>query len=169
MLACSEASAPSTPPTNGEPADSRAGLACADVTASGTAPLGFIPSGLEGAGSLGGLPGPFTVAGITGTLHSYVTSGLPVANGANGDGATHIMLRHVFSSPEGGFHTDDRAVCAPNPDGPGTCQLSDQMDVGGGTGAFEKATGKWHNTGVLDFNIFLLTYSTEGRICAAGI
>jgi hypothetical protein len=169
MLACSEAAAPTTQPANGGLAAGRAGLACADVAASGTSPLGFIPAGFEGAGSLGALPGPFTVAGITGTLHSYVTSGLPAANGANGGGATHITLRHVFSSPEGGFHTDDKAVCAPNPDGPGTCQLSDQMDVGDGTGAFEDATGKWHNTGVLDFNIFLLTYSTKGTICAAGI
>lgn len=169
VFGCTEAAAPSGPDGSGNMASSRARLACVEVTASGSNPLGFIPAGFEGAGSLGGLPGAFTVGDIEGTLHSYITSGMPMPTGATGAGATLITLRHVFNSPEGGFRTDDTAVCAPNPQGPGTCQLSDQMTVGGGTGVFANAAGKWHNRGVLDFNRFALTYALKGTICATGL
>jgi len=169
LFGCTEAAAPSAPDSRADMASSRAGLACVEVADVGDNPLGFIPAGFEGEGYLGGLPGAFTVGDVEGTLHSYITSGMPVPQGATGGGATLITLRHVFSSPEGGFHTDDKAVCAPNPDGRGTCQLSDQMTVGGGTGVFANATGKWHNTGTLDFNRFMLTYALKGTICATGL
>jgi hypothetical protein len=169
LFGCTEAAAPSAPDSRADVASSRAGLACVEVADGGDNRLGFIPAGFEGEGYLGGLPGAFTVGDIEGTLHSYITSGMPVPLGAKGGGATLITLRHVFNSPEGGFHTEDKAVCAPNPDGPGTCQLSDQMTVGGGTGVFANASGKWHNTGTLDFNRFMLTYALKGTICATGL
>lgn len=152
----------------GPQAATRAGLVCASVALEGTGALGFIPAGYEGAGSLGALPAPTTFAGIPGTLHSYVTSDLtPV--GAHAQGATHITLRHIFTSASGSFYTDDLAVCGPIPGGPGTCRLSDQMTIAGGTGAFEDATGKLHNRGVLDFNIFRLTFHATGTICGEGL
>lgn len=163
LTACADGSAPLAPALELQPQESRAGLACASVDLAGTGALGFIPAGLEGAGSIGALPAATTFAGITGMLHSYITNLLPV--GVNAQGATHITLVHVFNSGLGTFHTDDKAVCAPNPGGPGTCLLSDQMTIASGTGAFEQATGKLHNRGVLDFNSFMLTFHATGRIC----
>ena len=149
-------------------ASMRAGLVCARVDLAGSAPLGFIPEGYEGAGGLGGMPAPTTFAGVTGMLHSYVTSPiLPV--GANAQGATHITLVHVFTAPSGSFFTEDRAVCGPMPGAPGTCRLSDQMTIAGGTGVCADAAGKLHNRGVLDFNTFTLTFHATGKVCGAGL
>ena len=166
---CADQTAPSEPLMDIEAvAASRAGLVCTTVDLSGSGPLGFIPAGYEGAGGLGGLPAPTTFAGITGTFHSYVTSDLtPV--GANAQGTTHITLRHVFTSDDGSFFTDDRAICAAIPGGPGTCRLSDQMTIAGGTGAFEGAAGKFHNRGLLDFNTFTLTFHLTGKVCGTGL
>lgn len=169
LLGCGDVSAPTALAFDTDPAAARAGLVCVAVETTGSNPLGFIPAGLEGAGGLGGMPGPFTVGDIEGQLHSYITSGMPVPVGASGRGATHITLRHIFMSADGGFYTDDVAVCAPNPNGPGTCRLSDQMTVAGGTGVFEGATGKLHNRGVLDFNIYMLTFELTGTVCASGL
>jgi hypothetical protein len=169
FLACSESTDPSEPTFNVDALSaSRAGLTCTVLEATGTNPLGIIPAGFEGAGGLGGMPGPFTVGSITGTLHSYLTS--PVAGvGAKGQGATHITLRHVFTSGDGSFYTDDKAVCAPDPNGIATCRLMDQMTVAGGTGVFEGATGKMHNQGFLNFATFTLSFHLKGQICGAGL
>lgn len=148
---------------------SRAGATCAVMDVSGSAELGVILPPLEGAFNLGALPSPFTVAGHEGTLYSYVTNGIPAPVGADGRGATLITLRHIFTSPAGSFYTDDRATCAPSPQGPGTCRISDQLTVAGGTGVFEGATGKLHNRGVIDFNTMTLTYHMTGRVCSAGL
>jgi hypothetical protein len=152
-------------------ANARAGLACVSLDYEGSAPLGIIPAGYEGAGGLGGLPGPAMFGDVFGTLHSYITSdATPV--GSKGQGAAHLTLRHVFTAAdpaEGGFYTDDRAVCGPIVGAPGTCRLSDQMTIAGGTGAFEGAAGKLHNRGVLDFNTFTLTFQLTGKICGAGL
>ncbi|CAN5795315.1 hypothetical protein BH23GEM9_BH23GEM9_27880 [soil metagenome] len=167
-IGCADTTAPAEPLGAGPLASMRAGLVCVDVDAVGTAPLGIIPAGYEGAGGLGGLPGPFTFGDISGTLHSYLTSGVtPV--GANAQGATHITLRHIFTSSDGSFRTDDKAVCAPVPGAPGTCRLSDQMTVAGGDGVFDGAAGKLRNRGVLDFNTFTLSYHLTGRLCGAGL
>jgi hypothetical protein len=169
-LACAEG--PTVPTSDLRPqATSRAGLECVTLDVEGSAPLGIIPAGYEGAGGLGGLPGPAMFGDVFGTLHSYVTSDLtPV--GADGQGAAHITLRHVFTAAdpaEGGFYTDDLAVCGPIVGAPGTCRLSDQLTVAGGTGAFEGAAGKLHNRGVLDFNTFMLTLHLTGKVCGAGL
>lgn len=167
-MGCADTTAPTEPLGAGALASMRAGLVCIAVDAAGTNPIGIIPAGYEGAGGLGGIPGPFTVGTITGTLHSYLTSGLtPV--GAEAQGTAHITLRHIFTSPAGSFHTDDRAVCSPTPGAPGACRLSDQMTVAGGDGVFEGAAGKLHNRGFLDFNTFTLTYELKGKVCGAGL
>jgi hypothetical protein len=167
-IGCVDATAPEDTSGAGPLASMRAGLVCVDVDAVGTAPLGIIPAGFEGAGGLGGMPGPFTFGDITGVLHSYVTSDLtPV--GANAQGAAHITLRHIFTSPGGSFYTDDRAVCAPAPGAPGTCRLSDQLTITGGDGVFDGAVGKLHNRGVIDFNTFSLSYHLTGKVCGAGL
>lgn len=167
-IGCADTTAPEESLGVGSLASMRAGLVCVDVEAAGTAPLGIIPAGFEGAGGLGGMPGPFTLGHVTGSLHSYVTSDVtPV--GANAQGATHITLRHIFTSPDGSFHTDDRAVCAPTPGAPHTCRLSDQMTVAGGDGVFDGAAGKLHNRGVLDFNTYSLSYDLKGKVCGAGL
>ncbi len=169
VAGCADGNGPSEPVMDMEMlAASRAGLVCAAVDLEGASPLGTIPTGFEGAGSIGGLPTPTTFAGITGTLHSYVTSGLtPV--GSKGQGATHLTLVHVFTSASGSFFTDDRAVCSPIPGALGTCRLSDQLTIAGGDGAFAEAAGKLHNRGVLDFNTFTLTFHATGKICGAGL
>ena len=169
LLACADGAGPLAPGAGVEPLAGRAGLACVDVDASGGADLGVILPPLEGAFNLGGLPGPFTVGDVQGTMYSYVTSGPPAPVSATGRGATHITLRHVFTSAGGSFWTDDRAVCAPDPAAPGTCRLSDQLTVVGGTGIFAGATGRLHNRGTLDFNVFRLTYRMTGRVCAGGL
>lgn len=169
LLACTDGAGPLAPAADVEPLAGRAGLACVDVDATGGADLGVILPPLEGAFNLGGLPGPFTVGGVQGTMYSYVTSGAPAPVSATGRGATHLTLRHVFTAAGGSFWTDDRAVCAPVPGAPGTCRLSDQITVVGGTGIFAGATGKLHNRGTLDFNVFRLTYQMTGRICASGL
>jgi len=168
VFACSESTDPTQPGFADMLSGSRAGLTCTVLEAEGTNPLGIIPAGFEGAGGLGGMPGPFAVGSITGTLHSYVTS--PLAGvGANAQGTTHITLRHVFTSTAGSFYTDDKAVCAPDPNGIATCRLMDQMTVAGGTGAFNDAAGKLHNQGFLDFATFTLSFHLKGQICGAGI
>ena len=168
LLACTDGAGPLAPGADVEPLAGRAGLACVNVDASGGAALGVILPPLEGAFNLGGLPGPFTVGDVQGTMYSYVTSGPPAPVSATGRGATLITLRHVFTAAGGSFWSDDRAVCAPVPDAPGTCRLSDQITVVGGTGIFAGATGKLHNRGTLDFNAFRLTYQMTGRVCAGG-
>lgn len=169
FFACSESTGPTELSVNADGLSaSRAGLTCTVLEATGANPLGIIPIGFEGAGGLGGMPGPFTVGGITGTLHSYITS--PVAAvGARAQGTTHITLRHIFTSADGSFYTDDKAVCAPDPNGIATCRLMDQMTVAGGTGDFEGATGKLHNQGFLNFATYMLSFHLKGQICGAGI
>jgi hypothetical protein len=166
--ACADGSSPSEPASTFElQAASRAGLVCADVQAAGTAPLGVIPAGYEGAGSFGGMPGPAFFAGQLGELHSYVTSPL-MAVRSNYQGPTHITLVHVFTAPAGTFHTSDTAVCGPLT-AQGTCRLSDQMTIVDGTGVFTGAAGKLHNRGVLDFNNLTLTFALKGTICGEGL
>ena len=169
VAACAEGPTPIEPALDVLPqASTRAELVCVDVNLTGTAALGIIPAGFEGAGGLGALPAPTTIGGIDGTLHSYVTSPItPV--GANAQGAAHITLRHVFTAAGGSFFTDDRANCGPIPGGPGTCRLSDQLTIAGGTGVFNEAAGKLHNRGVLDFNTFTLAFHATGKVCGAGL
>jgi hypothetical protein len=168
VVGCADTTAPADPAGAGTLAFMRSDVVCIAVAAADTRPIGIIPDGYEGAGFLGGVPGPFTVGSITGTLHSYIPGRVsPV--GAKAQGTAHVTLHHVFTSLAGSFHTNDRAVCAPVPGAPGTCRLSDQMTVAGGNGAFEGATGKLHNRGFIDFNTFTLTYELTGRVCGAGL
>jgi hypothetical protein len=124
---CADGTSPSEPSAAFElQASTRAGLVCSDVEAAGSAPLH--PAGYEGAGSFGGMPGPAFFGGSLGELHSYVTSPL-IPVGSKFQGTTHLTLVHVFTSAGGTFHTADRAMCGPLPDGPGTCRLSDQLTI----------------------------------------
>ena len=134
---------------------------CENVAAEGTAPLGFI------GGALGGLPSPLTIAGISGTLQSVITSATP--SGSQGQGALHVTLTHVFESPEGTFTTDDRAVCAPAGQDPNVCRVNDTMRIVSGTGVFENASGQLQNHGIINLNTFTLTYSLRGRVCGDGL
>jgi hypothetical protein len=150
----------------------RADLACVRVEASGTATLGFIPPDLPGGPALGALPGPVAIGGMTGLLHSVVTDLWTAGTndrGADAEGATHITLRHFFAAGAHTFETEDRAVCAQVPGSPGTCRLSDQLTIVGGTGAFAGATGKLHNRGTIDFARGVLTYHLTGTVCGAGL
>ena len=139
---------------------------CENVVVEGTAPLGVVEVA-PGVFTLGALPTPATLAGVSGMLGSVVT-GLQ-ASGAKGQGAQHITLVHTFTSAQGSFTTTDRAVCAPAGKDAGTCRVNDVLSVVSGTGVFANAGGSLRNHGVIDLNAFSLSISLRGRLCGDGL
>ena len=112
-------------------------------------------------------PTPATLAGVSGTLRSFVTS--LSLSGSRGQGAQHITLRHEFHAAEGMFTTEDRAVCAPAGADPNVCRVNDVMQIVSGTGIFANASGQLVNHGVIDLNSFALSYRLRGRVCGDGL
>jgi hypothetical protein len=145
---------------------SRAAERCANVHVEETAALGAVEIA-PGVFTLGALPTPVTIAGVSGMLGSAVT-GL-AASGAKGQGAQHITLVHTFVSPEGTFTTSDRAVCGVAGTDANVCRVNDVLRVVSGTGVFADAGGAFRNHGVIDLNAYSLTISLRGRICGDGV
>ena len=140
---------------------SRPAERCANVALEGVSPLGVFN------GALGAAPTPVTIAGVSGSLGSVVTS--LTTSGQSNQGAQHITLRHDFVSAAGSFSTEDKAVCAPAGSDPNVCRVNDVMQIVSGTGVFANATGQLVNNGVIDLNAFTLSYSTRGRVCGDGL
>ncbi len=128
--------------------------------------LGQIPIA-PGVVTVGALPVPVTLAGVSGMLSSIVT-GLD-ASGKNGQGAQHITLIHNFISAQGTFSTTDRAVCGVAGTDPNVCRINDVLQVTSGTGVFENAGGSLRNHGVIDLNTYTLTLGLRGRVCGDGV
>lgn len=145
---------------------SRAAANCENLLVEGTAALGFIEVA-PGIFTLGALPTPVTIAGVSGLLSSVVT-GL-TASGADGQGAQHITLAHTFVAPSGTFATSDRAVCAVAGTNPSTCRVNDVLSVVSGSGVFANAGGSIRNHGVIDLGTMSLTISLRGRVCGDGL
>jgi hypothetical protein len=120
-----------------------------------------------GVFTLGALPTPVTLGGVSGLMSSVVTS--QELSGAKGQGAQHLTLEHTFTSSAGSFFTEDRAVCAPAGRDPNVCRVNDVLRVVRGTGIFVNAGGSLRNHGIIDLNTFTLTISLKGRVCGDGI
>jgi hypothetical protein len=136
---------------------------CANVAAEGQTAL--VPVG----NSFGAAPAPMTLAGITGTLSSVVIFGPDATQPPPEHGAWHVTLTHTFTSPQGTFVTEDRAVCAPAGSDPNVCRVNDVLEVVSGTGVFANAGGQLQNHGIIDQNTFTLTFSLRGRVCGDGL
>ncbi len=140
---------------------------CEKVFAEGVAQVGFIEVA-PGIYTLGGLPTPVVMGGVSGLLSSITTSGR--TTGADGQGAQHFTLRHTFVSTDparpGSFTTEDRAVLAPAGTDPNVGHINDVMEIVSGTGVFANADGFLKNTATINLNNMTLTYSVRGRVCA---
>lgn len=145
---------------------SRSSDRCENVLVEGNAALGAVEVA-PGVFTLGAIPFPATIAGVSGMLGSAVT-GLE-ASGSKGQGAQHITLVHNFISPQGSFTTSDRAVCAVAGKDAGTCRVNDVLSVVSGTGAFANAGGSLRNHGVINLNTYSLSVSLRGRVCGDGV
>jgi hypothetical protein len=145
---------------------SRAASRCENVLVETTAALGPVEIA-PGTFTLGALPTPVTIAGVSGLLGSAVT-GLEVS-GSKAQGAQHITLVHTFVSPEGTFTTSDRAVCAVAGKDANVCRVNDVLRVVSGTGVFANAGGSMRNHGVIDLNTYSLAVSLRGRVCGDGV
>ncbi len=157
---CSDAT-----PTMLEPEASRTASTlanCDQVRVETTATLGTIEYA-PGQFTVGALPFPATIGGVSGILGSIVTGLDP--SGKTAQGAQHLTLIHFFASEQGGFTTIDRAVCAPAGKDAGTCRVNDVLTVVSGTGVFSGAEGSLRNHGIIDFNTNSLSVSLRGRIC----
>jgi len=149
----------------------RSAASCVNVAHQGTADLGFV-AGPPGPG-VGGLPGPFTVGSINGTLASVLTS--PMGDPTR---AAHLTLVHYFT--DGGsnwFSTSDRAVCAPAGQALNVCRVNDVMSVVAGGGVFANASGFMVNRGIITIltndpfapGFGTLTVDIRGRVCGDGL
>ena len=139
---------------------------CENFLVETTAALGPVEVA-PGVFTLGALPTPATIGGISGLLGSAVT-GLELS-GVAGQGAQHLTLIHTFVAPEGTFTTSDRAVCAPAGTDGGVCRVNDVLRIVDGTGVFANAGGSMRNHGVIDFGTSSLTISLRGRVCGDGL
>lgn len=140
---------------------------CVNVSADGTAPLGFavLPDGTAGFGADWSA---VTLGGIEGEMASAVIS--QEASGSRGQGAVHLILKHAFRTSLGDyFITEDKAVCAPAGPNPATCRVNDVLTLVSGTGIFSNASGSLRNHGTLDFFAGTLDFSLRGRICGDGL
>lgn len=158
------------------PADALAqsGDRCMNVAWKGEGYLGPGTSTPLPAGpSFGLLPTPATMGPYEGMLSSAV-----IEEYHGGNGATHIVLSHLFDDGEGNtFWTDDQATCAASDNDPSTCRVNDVMTVVGGTGDFEGAEGQLRNHGWITFfgapdeagRFGTLALNVRGRICGDGL
>lgn len=129
-------------------------------------------------GKLGAQPTSVTIAGMNGTMFSWVDefwySGAPSGNPVRG--AEHLILHHRFETDGGTswFQTDDRAVCSPSGID-GGCLVNDQMRIVEGAGAFEDADGWIKNKGQITFGAGgtpvggTLGLNLHGRVCGDGL
>jgi hypothetical protein len=105
-------------------------------------------------------------AGVTtGDLAGSATSTVVeiTTSGVSGDGTLHYRLVHVFVTAYGELHTEDEAVLTPI--GAGLLRVNDRLEVVGGTGIYENATGLLHTHGIADLNAGTLILRYEGRVC----
>jgi hypothetical protein len=160
------AGADGIPTESGAASASQSADRCENFLVETTAALGPVEVA-PGVFTLGALPMPATIAGVSGLLGSAVT-GLE-ASGAKGQGAQHITLVHTFVSPLGTFTTSDRATCAVAGKDANVCRVNDVLNVVGGTGVFANAGGSMRNHGVIDLNTYSLSVSLRGRVCGDGV
>jgi hypothetical protein len=138
---------------------------CVNVSAEGTASLGFVtlPNGTSGFGASWS---PITLGGLSGEMASVVVSEEISGQG----GARHLTLEHAFQLPDGDyFLTHDRAVCAPAGRNPATCHVNDVLTIVDGTGVFANANGSLRNHAEIDFAASALDFSVRGRVCGDGL
>lgn len=104
--------------------------------------------------NFGAIPNATVTFGDYGGYMTSIVTGLEQSgNPPTGNGAMHITLIHYFVTMDGqhAFWTDDQAVCAPGSD-PFSCIVNDKLDIVGGCGDFDGATGKLHTHGTLTFD-----------------
>jgi hypothetical protein len=144
---------------------SRSAAECENVSVAAAFELG--PWMYQGEAVFGGQPQPVTLAGIEGEFGSFLTG--ERSTGIHGQGAIHWTLTHVFVSAQGGFLTEDRAVCAPAGNSPVVCRVNDHLEIVSGDGVFADARGFLHNHGVIDFVSSTMDASIRGRLCGSGL
>lgn len=116
----------------------------------------------------GAMPTPMTIAGLDGTLYSFVD--FEYISGSRAQGAHHIVLHHHFDANDAAgswFQTDDLATCAPRA-GEG-CRVNDQMRVVDGSGVFDHAEGIVRNHGIVNIPAGWLDLNLSGRVCGDGV
>lgn len=178
--------------------DDRAPVNCFNFKASDEVALGcacmpapgICPPGMPDFCNFGAKTFPVTVGNYEGYMTSIATGLEQMGNPPTGNGALKLTLVHYFVSNDGNhaFWTEDQAVCAPAGKDPSVCIVNDVLNIAGGCGDFEGASGKFHNHGVLTFDgggelcpIFYLNggqdyvptgtlkFSIFGRICGPNL
>jgi hypothetical protein len=82
-------------------------------------------------------------------------------------GAIQIRMRHLYVDPGQSWSvwTEDEGVLAPVE--PGVYRFNNRLEVAGGSGAFEGATGWLRSHGTVDFAANEIVLEYHGRLCSA--
>lgn len=87
----------------------------------------------------------------------------PHGEGAPGEGAIHADLRHHYVIGGSDLYTEDRGVLSPI--APPLFAFNNRLEVTGGTGAFDGATGMLRAHGTVDLGSGEIHLSYHGRVC----
>ncbi|CAN5693902.1 hypothetical protein BH23GEM11_BH23GEM11_12540 [soil metagenome] len=81
-------------------------------------------------------------------------------------GAIQIRMRHLYVDPDMAWTvwTKDEGVLAPV--GPGLYRFNNRLEVAGGSGAFDEATGWLRSHGTVDFAANEIVLEYHGRLCS---
>ena len=118
-----------------------------------------LPDGINYAG-FGALPATIKIGNYEGQFQSVVTKQTIVGLGQEAE------LVHFFDDGKGNqFWTSDKALFVPLDTSGALFRLVNVMDIAGGTGDFECATGRLITQAEVNFITGSLTGTLTGRVC----
>lgn len=178
LLAACDSAAPLNETASALPSGARPADRCVNVRSAADATLGApVLMPVEPFGGAGALPTPISIGPYDGLISSILTEEQQMGNGA-----LKYRLVHYFEDGAGNaFWTDDRAVCSPVGTDPATCLVNDRLELVGGMGDFENASGFLHNRGLLTLTDAVFDPATgittfgsmevnlHGRVCGDGL